>query len=97
MEQTCYRYECLLQGKKLEKFKSSFDGNAKKYYFYRPALLEENITKINEIEDEKKEKKMKKFGRAIKDGFLKVGKKIKSNSKEKKVKSLDNIGILDNE
>ena len=96
MEQTCYRYECLLQGKKVEKFKSSFDGNVKKYYFYKPGLLEENNININDIEEEKKEKKMKKFGRAIKNGFLKVGKKIKSNSKEK-VKSLDNIGILDNE
>ena len=96
MEQTCYRYECLLQGKKVEKFKSSFDGNVKKYYFYKPGLLEENNININDIEDEKKEKKMTKFGRAIKKGFLKVGKKIKSNSKEK-VKSLDNIGILDNE
>ena len=97
MEQTCYRYECLLQGKKVEKFKSSFDGNVKKYYFYKPGLLEENNININEIEDEKKEKKMKKFGRAIKNSFLKVGKKIKSSSKEKKVKSLDNIGILDDE
>ena len=96
MEQTCYRYECLIQGKKVEKFKSSFDGNVKKYYFYKPGLLEENNININDIEEEKKEKKMKKFGRAIKNGFKKVGQKLgksKSKSKEKKKNSqeLDEI------
>lgn len=89
MEQTCYRFECLIQGKKVEKFKSAFDGNGKKYYFYKPNLLEENMNmNINVIEqDQKKEKKMKKFGRAIKNGFKKVGQKLaksKSKSKEKK-------------
>ena len=98
MEQTCYRFECLIQGKKVEKFKSAFDGNGKKYYFYKPNLLEENINmNINVIEqDQKKEKKMKKFGRAIKNGFKKVGQKLgksKSKSKEKKKNSqeLDEI------
>lgn len=98
MEQTCYRFECLIQGKKVEKFKSAFDGNGKKYYFYKPNLLEENINmNIDVIEqDQKKEKKMKKFGRAIKNGFKKVGQKLgksKSKSKEKKNNSqeLDDI------
>ena len=98
MEQTCYRFECLIQGKKVEKFKSAFDGNGKKYYFYKPNLLEENINmNINVIEqDQKKEKKMKKFGRDIKNGFKKVGQKLgksKSKYKEKKKNSqeLDEI------
>ena len=89
MEQTCYRYECLIQGKKVEKFKSSFDGNVKKYYFYKPGLLRDNNIKIDDIEDEKKEKKEKKlkiFG-TIKNGIIKVGKKIQSKSKDKKEKS----------
>jgi len=93
MEQTCYRFECLMQGKKIEKFKSAFDGNVRKYYFYKPNLLEENINmNINVIEqDQKKEKKMKKFGRAIKNGFKKVGQKLgKSKSKSKEKKSNDN-------
>ena len=89
MEQTCYRFECLVQGKKVEKFKSAFDGNEKKYYFNKPNLLEENMNiNINVIEkDQKKEKKMQKFGRAIKNGFKKVGEKLgksKSKSKERK-------------
>ena len=98
MEQTCYRFECLVQGKKVEKFKSAFDGNEKKYYFNKPNLLEENMNiNINVIEkDQKKEKKMQKFGRAIKNGFKKVGQKLgksKSKSKEKKKNSqeLDEI------
>ena len=82
MEQTCYRYECLIQGKKVEKFKSSFDGNVKRYYFYKSGLLQDKNIKIDDIEEEKKEKKIKIFGK-IKNGFLKVGKKIKSKSKDK--------------
>ena len=95
MEQTCYRYECLIQGKKVEKFKSAFDGNVKKYYFYKPGLLEEKNININVIKDEKKEKKMNKIGRAIKNGFFKVGQKIKSKSKskDKKHKNIGNIGL----
>ena len=102
MEQTCYRYECLIQGKKVEKFKSAFNGNTKKYYFYRPGLLEEKNININVIEGPKKEKKISKFGKAIKNGFLKVGKKIKSKSKSKEKKSenireLESIGFIDKE
>jgi len=83
MEQTCYRYECLLQGKKIEKFKSAFDGNVKQYNFDKQFLLDEN--NINIIEDDKKENKMNKIGRAIKDGFIKVGKKIGiGNNNDKK-------------
>ena len=99
MEQTCYRFECLIQGKKVEKFKSAFDGNGKKYYFYKHNLLEENINmNIDVIEqDQKKEKKMKKFGRAIKNGFKKVGQKLgksKSKSKEKKNNSKELNDII---
>ena len=83
MEQTCYRYECLIQGKKVEKFKSAFDGNVKQYNFDKQFLLDEN--NINIIEDNKKENKMYKIGRAIKDGFIKVGKKIGiGNNNDKK-------------
>ena len=83
MEQTCYRYECLIQGKKVEKFKSAFDGNVKQYNFDKQFLLDEN--NINIIEDDKKENKMNKIGRAIKDGFIKVGKKIGiGNNNDKK-------------
>ena len=99
MEQTCYRYECLIQGKKVEKFKSAFDGNVKKYYFYKDNLIEENNNiNINVIEGEgpKKEKKMKKFGKAIKNSFHKIGQKIggksKSKSKDKKKKNCEELG-----
>jgi hypothetical protein len=98
MEQTCYRFECLIQGKKVEKFKSAFDGNGKKYYFNKSNLLEENINMNLDVieQDLKKEKKMKRFGRAIKNSFKKVGRKLgksKSKSKEKKKnsKELDEI------
>ena len=97
MEQTCYRYECLIQGKKVEKFKSAFNGNTKKYYFYKPIILDEKNVNINAMEEQKKEKKISKFGRAIKNGFLKVGKKMKSKSKDKKdkkMRELDNIGNI---
>lgn len=83
MEQTCYRYECLYQGKKVEKFKSAFDGNVKKYYFNKEDLLEDSNIDNNVVEDDKKEKKMKRFGRAIKNGFLKVGQKIKIKIEDK--------------
>lgn len=96
IEQVCYRYECLLQGKKVEKFKSAFDGNVKKYYFYKERLFEEddNNININDIEDQKKEKRRNRFGRAIKNIFKKNS-KSKSKSKEKnksKEKELDNLG-----
>jgi hypothetical protein len=109
IEQTCYRYECLLQGKKVEKFKSAFDGNVKKYYFYKPNLLEDdnnlntniNINVIESPKSPKKEKKIKVFGRALKNGFLNLGKRhSKSNNKSKenkKDKELDNLGSLYNE
>ena len=96
IEQVCYRYECLLQGKKVEKFKSAFDGNVKKYYFYKENLLQEddNNININDIEGQKKEKRRNRFGRAIKNIFKKNS-KSKSKSKEKnksKEKELDNLG-----
>ncbi len=98
IEQVCYRYECLLQGKKVEKFKSAFDGNVKKYYFYKESLLQEddNNININDIEGQKKEKRRNRFGRAIKNIFKKNSKsKSKSKSKEKnksKERELDNLG-----
>ena len=66
LEQTCYRYECLIQGKKLEKFKSAFNGNIKKYYFDRLSLLEDKECNGNNNintngEEPKKETKMKKL------------------------------------
>ena len=104
IEQTCYRFECLKQGKKVEKFKSAFDGNVTKYYFYQPTLLEEddndgniNINNINVIESPKKEKKIKSIGRAIKNGFLNLGKRNSNNTKSKeqnKDKELGNLGAL---
>ena len=104
MEQTCSRFECLIQDKKVEKFKSAFDGNVKKYYFNKEGLFEENNNiNIKNIEDEKKEKKVNKIGRAIKNGFLKVGQKIggkskeknkaKPKSKEREMKIINNIGL----
>ena len=98
IEQVCYRYECLLQGKKVEKFKSAFDGNVKKYYFYKESLLQEddNNININDIEGQKKEKRRNRFVRAIKNIFKKNSKsKSKSKSKEKnksKERELDNLG-----
>ena len=104
IEQTCYRFECLKQGKKVEKFKSAFDGNVTKYYFYQPTLLEEddndvniNINNINVPESPKKEKKIKSIGRAIKNGFLNLGKRNSSNTKSKekrKDKELGDLGAL---
>ena len=80
IEQTCYRYECLLIGRKVEKFKSAFDGNVKKYYFYKETILEEpkinNMNKSDVIE-QKGEKKRTRFMNFIKNGFRR-----KSKSKE---------------
>ena len=108
MEQTCSRFECLIQDKKVEKFKSAFDGNVKKYYFNKEGLFEENNNiNIKNIEDEKKEKKVNKIGRAIKNGFLKVGQKIggkskeknkaKPKSKEREMKIINNIGLYNDD
>ena len=75
IEQTCYRYECLLLGRKVEKFKSAFDGNVKKYYFYKETILEDpkpnntsntSNTSNSEIDEQKGEKKRTKFLKFIK-------------------------------
>ena len=71
-EQTCYRYEYLIQGKKVEIFKSVFEGNIKKYYFYKPGLLEEKNINIKYDKRWKKRKKMNKIGKTIKKGFIKI-------------------------
>ena len=90
MEQTCFRYECLIQGKKPEKFWSAFDGNVKKYYFNKENLLEEinninniNINIIEGQEPPKKEKKGNTFGQALKKFGQKIGGKSRSKSKER--------------
>ena len=84
IEQTCYRYECLILGRKVEKFKSAFDGNVKKYYFYKETILEDpkiNNSNNNDVDYQKGEKKRTKFMNFIKNGFRR-----KSKSKEIKNK-----------
>ena len=41
MEQTCYRYQCLKNDQKCDKFNSAFDGNSRKYFFDRENLFKE--------------------------------------------------------
>ena len=93
MEQTCYRFECLIQGKKVEKFKSAFEGNGKKYYFNKDNLLAENVNiDISEIEkDQKKERKMKRFGRALKNGLIKVGQKLGKSKSQSRARTTEFI------
>ena len=33
MEQTCWRFECMNHGKKIEPFRSAFEGNNRHYTF----------------------------------------------------------------
>ena len=39
MEQTCFRYENLMNDRRVEQFRSSFTGNSRQYYFDKSALL----------------------------------------------------------
>jgi hypothetical protein len=83
MEQTCYRYECLQNGKEIEPFRSACDGNLRRYSFNRKALLEEKkYVPFNNTD--KKENKfvsgLEKVGSSLKNGAFFVGRKIKQTS-----------------
>ena len=41
MQQTCYRFDCLMKNNKVEKFKSADNGNAKKYTYNVETLFDE--------------------------------------------------------
>ena len=79
MEQTCYRYECLKNDKKVEPFYSSFDGNSRRYFFDAGNIFKEKeYIPYSHVEQENKVLSgLEKFGGAIKDGALFVGGKIK--------------------
>jgi hypothetical protein len=79
MEQTCYRYECLKQDKKVEPFMSAFDGNMRRYSFNSGNLFKEKeYIPYSYVEKENRViSGLEKFGNTIKDGACFVGNKIK--------------------
>ena len=79
MEQTCFRYECLKNDKKVEPFQSAFDGNSRKYFFDASNIFKEKeyIPYSNVEQENKVISGLERFGGAIKDGALFVGGKIK--------------------
>ena len=68
MDQTCLRYENLIKDKKIEGYKSAFDGNTKKYNFIKENLFNNNDNK----EENKYLKRIKTFGDTMKKGFYSV-------------------------
>ena len=79
MEQTCYRYQCLRNDKKVEPFQSAFDGNSRKYFFDANNMFKEKeYIPYSQVEQENQILSgLEKFGGAIKDGAMFVGQKIK--------------------
>ena len=79
MEQTCYRYECVKNNRKVEPFQSAFDGNTRKYFFDSKNLLSEKsyIPYSNVEEQSPTMSGLEKFGNTIKEGAFYVGRKIK--------------------
>ena len=79
MEQTCYRYECLRNDKKVEPFHSAFDGNSRKYFFDAKNMFnEKEYIPYSKVEQENNFiSGLEQFGNAVKDGAIFVGQKIK--------------------
>jgi hypothetical protein len=83
MEQTCWRFECMNHGKKIEPFRSAFEGNNRNYFFNKDKLFEEKeyIPYSNaEKEDNKFRTGFEKFGHAVKDSFISFGKAVKKTT-----------------
>ena len=98
MQQTCYRFECLIKNKKVEKFKSASNGNAKKYTYNVETLFDE--PEENEKKLVKEKSGIRKFGHNVKESIFKVGRSIKNKTsnkeKEKKVDNKKNERELEN-
>ena len=79
MEQTCFRYECLKNDKKVDKFQSAFDGNSKRYFFDRNGIFKEKeYIPYSKVEQENPVLSgLEEFGNKLKDGAFFVGNKIK--------------------
>ena len=79
MEQTCHRYECLKNDKKVEPFMSAFDGNNRRYSYNGANLFKEKeYIPYAYVEKENKVLSgLERFGNTIKDGACLVGQKIK--------------------
>jgi len=92
MEQTCWRFECLEKGQKIESFRSAFDGNSRKYMFNRDTLFEEKgYVPYNNTDTERKNNlsQIEKIGQTTPDrlpikkiAFDDNGKKILSATDE---------------
>ena len=78
MEQTLYRYDNLMKGKKVEPFHSAFDGNSRRYEFNPKTFYSKsNYTGYNSFDHESKlETTMDK----IKSGVFKIGSVIKEKT-----------------
>ena len=79
MEQTCFRYECLRNDKKVEPFRSAFDGNSRNYFYDAKNMFKEKeYIPYSKVEQENNIMSgLEQFGNAIKDGAVFVGQKIK--------------------
>ena len=83
MEQTCYRYECMNQSRKVEPFRSAFDGNNKNYFFNKKTLFEEKeyIPYSNaEKEEHRYRTGFSLIGHAVKDSLISFGKAVKKTT-----------------
>ena len=58
MEQTCFRYENLMNDRRVDQFRSSFTGNSRQYYFDKNALLgtQDNNLRMNDFNEYYKNK-----------------------------------------
>ena len=79
MEQTCYRYQCLRNDKKVEPFQSAFDGNSRKYFFDANNMFKEKeYIPYSKVEQENQILSgLENFGNTLKEGAMFVGQKIK--------------------
>ena len=82
MEQTCWRFECMNHNKRIEPFRSAFEGNNRNYTFNKETLFkEQEYVPYNNVERENKTRTgIEKFGHAVKGGLISFGKAVKKTT-----------------
>lgn len=84
MEQTCSRYENLMNDRKVDQFQSAFNGNTRIYYYNAEAMFKDSsnmnyiaYTGSQPSSNSEFVEKLESFGGTVKDGVFFVGGKIK--------------------